>query len=195
MFTERKSIIYISGKKVPVDTDFRLMCRLYDGEKILDEFYYAGLPEDVDIQAAVDGMIDFYLDGIAPGRDGRREGKSERALPVFDFKEDEGLFYAAFLAEYGIDLNRARLHWFDFCALFKGLSDECRLKQVISVRSARMSDVPKYDRKRIQHLKQVYALKKNKPKRFASKEERDTDMKARIDRRYAEAQAQARCEE
>lgn len=195
MFTERRLIenISVNGRDTPVNTDFRLMCRMYEGENVLAAFYLAGLPEGADLQSAVNAMMDFYLDGIAPERD-RERGDKPHALPVFDFKEDEGLFYAAFLAAYGIDLNKAQMHWFDFCALFKGLPDDCRLKQVIGVRSTKMSDVPKYDRKRMQHLKQVYALKKNRPRKFASKQEYDADMKARIERRYAEVQARARGE-
>lgn len=181
--------IMIDGEKTPIDPDFRLMCRLYSGENVLKDFYFAGLPVGVSMEKAVEAMLDFYLDGIAPYRDREKHEESgEKPLPVFDFAEDEALFYAAFLGEYGVDLNRAKLHWFDFCALFKGLPDECRLKQVIQVRSTKMSDVPKYDRKRIAHLKQVYALKKVQSKKYATAKERDEDMKARIDRRYAEAQ-------
>lgn len=192
MFTEKARTIMIDGVKTPVDPDFRLMCRLYNGENVLADFFFAGLPVGVSMEKAVDAMLDFYLDGIAPFRDKEeKKGEERRSLPVFDFKEDEALFYAAFLSEYGIDLNRAKLHWFEFCALFKGLSDECRLKQVIQVRSTKMSDVPKYDRARMARLKQVYALKKQRPKKYASAKERDADMKARIDRRYEEARRKA----
>lgn len=183
--------IVIDGEKTPIDPDFRLMCRLFSGENVLRDFYFAGLPVGVSTENAVEAMFDFCLDGLAPHREKEKEKSGEKPLPLFDFAEDEGLFYAAFLSEYGIDLNRAKLHWSDFCALFRGLPDECRLKQVIQVRAAKMSDVPKYDRKRITRLKQVYALKKAQPKRYASAKERDEDLKARIDRRFAEAQSRS----
>jgi hypothetical protein len=110
---------------------------------------------------------------------------------VFDFAEDEALFYAAFLAVYGIDLNTVKLHWVDFCALFKGLPDECRLKQVLSVRATKMQDVPKYDRGRIAKLKRIYALRAQREPKYASAEERDNAMKIRLKKRFDKARKQA----
>jgi hypothetical protein len=193
MFEEKKRTIVIGGVKVPIDPDFRLMCRLYSegaSHQLLNEFYFAGLPDGVTPDGAVKAMLDFYLDGIAPGRSEESEGAGEHE-PVFDFAEDEALFYAAFLAVYGIDLNTVKLHWVDFCALFKGLPDECRLKQVLSVRATKMQDVPKYDRGRIAKLKRIYALRAQREPKYASAEERDNAMKIRLKKRFDKARKQA----
>ena len=187
-FKEKKRTIDIHGIKCPVDPDFRIMCDLTEKDRtVLSRFYFAGLPEGVAVDEAIQGMLDFYKEGLAPGTAVEtQEDKKGKALPCFDFAEDEGYFYAAFLSEYGIDLYTAKLHWFVFCDLFRGLPDDCRLKQIIGIRNTKMSDVPKYDKRRMAKLKRIYSLDKNRERRFATVEERDRDMLERVNRRYAE---------
>lgn len=177
------------GIRCPIDPDFRIMCDLSEGDKsVPGRFFFAGLPEGVSAKSAIDAMMAFFRRGLL-GRDADEDDEDEdggsSAVPIFKFGEDEGYFYAAFLSEYGIDLYTAKLHWYAFCMLFRGLSDECRLKQMIAVRAVKMSDVPKYDRKRIAKLKKVYALEAEKEKRYASVEERDAAVLAE-QARYAE---------
>lgn len=157
----------LEGERVPIDTDFRLMCDFSvavnekDSEKIAEtarKFYYAGLPEGADTEAAARGMSRFYAEGLAP-KTGAGSAPKKKSRTVFDFAADEVYFYAAFMAEYRIDLNTAALHWFDFCALFRGLSDECRLKQIIGIRAADLREITsKSERQRIKSLKRLYAL-------------------------------------
>ena len=83
----------------------------------------------------------------------------KRSVPVFDFAVDEAYFLGAFLSVYGIDLNTAKLHWFDFCALFRALPDDCRLKQIIGIRATDDKKIrSKEEKARIRRLKQLYSL-------------------------------------
>ena len=189
MFDQMIRTVEADGIRCPIDPDFRIMCDLSEGDKsVPGRFFFAGLPEGASAKSAIDAMMAFFRRGLL-GRDADEDDEDEdggsSAVPIFKFSEDEGYFYAAFLSEYGIDLYTAKLHWYAFCMLFRGLSDECRLKQMIAVRAVKMSDVPKYDRKRIAKLKKVYALEAEKEKRYASVEERDAAVLAE-QARYAE---------
>ena len=196
MFSAKPRIIIIDGEKTPVDPDFRIMCEYSEAIEQSDEkrlkivasrFFFAGLPEGVSEKSAAKAMNDFYISGIAPkGR--KKSSAMENPEPSFDFEEDEAYFFAAFLSEYGIDLSCAKLHWFDFCALFRGLPDECRLKRIISIRSESTNDIKSAaERSRVTRLKRIFALKRKKQQRFKDVHERDNAMLAEIERIHREA--------
>ena len=196
MFSPKPKIIIIDGVKTPVDPDFRIMCEYSEAVSrndssglagIASRFFFAGLPEGVTEKAAAMAMTDFYAAGLAPGG-GKKSSGLENLEPSFDFEEDEAYFFAAFLSEYGIDLNTVKLHWFDFCALFRGLPDECRLKRIISIRSESLSDIKSPGEKaRVRRLKGIFALKRKKQQRFKDVHERDNAMLAEIERIHREA--------
>jgi len=79
---------------------------------------------------------------------------------VFDFREDAGRLYAAFVQAYGIDLTSVDLHWWQFVELFKSLPDDTMLKRVIEIR-ARPIDPNASAESRIEQvkLKERFALK------------------------------------
>ena len=187
MFSPKPKIIIIDGVISPVDPDFRIMCEYSEAVSrndssgltdIASRFFFAGLPEGVTEKAAAMAMTDFYAAGLAPSGGGKSSAM-ENPEPSFDFEEDEAYFFAAFLSEYGIDLNTVKLHWFDFCALFRGLPDECKLKRIIGIRAEELGDIKSgAEKARVRKLKGVFALKKNRPKRFKNAAERDAAMKA-----------------
>lgn len=196
MFSPKPKIIIIDGAKTPVDPDFRIMCEYSEAVSrndssglagIASRFFFAGLPEGVTEKAAAMAMTDFYAAGLAPSGGGKSSAM-EAPEPSFDFEEDEAYFFAAFLSEYSIDLNTVKLHWFDFCALFRGLPDECRLKRIISIRSESLSDIKSPGEKaRVRRLKGIFALKRKKQQRFKDVHERDNAMLAEIERIHREA--------
>lgn len=200
MFRPRSAVIEINEVKVPIDPDFRIMCEyseavLKKDSKCLAElagrfFFTKALPDGVSEADAKAAMEDFYSDGLAPGRDRKKEKKisGKTPMPSFDFEEDEAYFYADFLAHYSIDLNRARLHWFDFCALFRRLPDECRLKRIISIRSQELSEIKSSAEKaRVKKLKGVFALKVSPRRRFDTAAERSKAMRSELLRQAEEA--------
>ena len=196
MFSPKPKIIIIDGVKTPVDPDFRIMCEYSEAVSrndssglvdIASRFFFAGLPEGVTEKAAAMAMTDFYAAGLAPSGGGKSSAM-ENPEPSFDFEEDEAYFFAAFLSEYGIDLNTVKLHWFDFCALFRVLPDEYRLKRIISIRSESLSDIKSPGEKaRVRRLKGIFALKRKKQQRFKDVHERDNAMLAEIERIHREA--------
>ena len=92
-------------------------------------------------------------------------GKPKEASPrTYDFKQDAGLIYAAFMQDYGIDLTVTELDWRKFMALFMGLSDTTKIKEVMGIRGRKIPAATKYNRdeiKMLQELKSIYRLKQD----------------------------------
>ncbi len=88
---------------------------------------------------------------------------AQKGPPILDFEEDGEYIYASFMLDYGIDLvdMQGRLHWKKFIALFQGLSDRTKIREVMRIRGM---ELPKYtgqNQKQIQEitrLKSYYAL-------------------------------------
>lgn len=82
---------------------------------------------------------------------------------VLDFELDGEYIYASFMQAYGIDLIReqGKLHWKKFFALFDGLPDDTKIKQVMRIRAADLPSPNKYNQEEIRNLielKSYYAL-------------------------------------
>lgn len=82
---------------------------------------------------------------------------------VLDFELDGEYIYASFMQAYGIDLINAqgKLHWKKFFALFDGLPDDTKIKQVMRIRAADLPSPNKYNQEEIRNLtelKSYYAL-------------------------------------
>lgn len=82
----------------------------------------------------------------------------------FDFIQDAGYIYSSFMLDYRIDLYDEidKLDWRKFIWLFEGLSKDCKIKEVIKIRTMELPKPTKNNRKEIQNiqrLKAIYALK------------------------------------
>ncbi|MFA9381858.1 MAG: Gp15 family bacteriophage protein, partial [Acetanaerobacterium sp.] len=83
---------------------------------------------------------------------------------VVDFEQDARYIYASFLMDYGIDLvdQRGKLDWRKFFALFQGLSDKTKIREVMSIRTKTIPTPSKYNAEEIKLLREAkayYALK------------------------------------
>lgn len=86
-----------------------------------------------------------------------------KQMKTFDFALDGDYIYASFMQEYGIDLveQQGRLHWKKFVALFQGLSEKTKIREVMRIRSMDIPKATKYnanERQNIMELKAYYAL-------------------------------------
>lgn len=201
MFAPNSKILTVNGVKIPIDPDFRIMCeysaavlrRHTEGlTDIVSRFYFAGLPEGIGAAEAAEAMDEFYVRGLSAAKDNSTIG-SKTPVPCFDFAEDEGYFYAAFMGAYSIDLRTAKLHWLDFCALFKGLPDDCKLRQIIGIRAQNLGEIKSgTERKRISKLKSIYGLKVKVKRRFEAAADRNAAIAADLKRRAEEAEKKMR---
>lgn len=75
-----------------------------------------------------------------------------------DFVQDADLIRAAFMQEYGINLYRDKLHWFEFTSLLSGLPEGSRYTEVLGIRARPMPKPTKYNADERQWLQQAKAM-------------------------------------
>ena len=73
------------------------------------------------------------------------------------------MIYAAFKMDYGIDLyaEQGRMSWQKFLALFQGLSEKTRMREIMSIRTRKIPQPTQYnaeERNNLMELKRYYAL-------------------------------------
>lgn len=126
---------------------------LSDAEKVELMLYYLtdGAPLDTRILTAA-------CDALFPPASG---GSSQKA---FDFVQDAELIFAAFWQAYGIDLfeQQGKLHWCKFFALFQGLPESTRFREVVSIRLRPLPEPNRHnakERQQLMKIKQAVALK------------------------------------
>lgn len=167
--------LIVGGRAFAIDSNFRagilfeLMVTdgsLTDAEltaNALGLYYTDEIPDDT--EAAFEAIIWFYRNGYEEKPTRRRRGKQvEPEKPeqprVFSFEEDAPLIYAAFMSQYGIDLQDIEyLHWWKFNAMFRGIREDERLTEIMGYRSIDLKDIE--DKKLRAHyarLKERYAL-------------------------------------
>lgn len=79
-------------------------------------------------------------------------------LPSMDFEYDGEYIYASFMLDYGIDLleEQGRLSWKKFIALFQGLSEKSKIREVMRIRNM---EIPEYNGKNTKEIQQIQELK------------------------------------
>lgn len=106
------------------------------------------------------GMLEQICQEKIAIRPRPRIGKQQK---LFDFEDDGEYIYASFLQDYGMDLieQQGRLPWQRFIALFQGLSDKTKIKEVMRIRGMELPAPDRNNQKEIQNLmelKAYYAL-------------------------------------
>lgn len=163
--------VRVDGKEYGINTDFR---RWLEFEKIsidgamseqdrivrmLQLGYRYELPSNIGL--ALQALIDFYKGGHDTVKTYQKgEGNKKRA---YDFEYDAPYIYAAFLAQYQIDLQTATLHWWQFRALFQALSEDNQIVKIMEYRSMDLSKIKDKEQKaRYRKMQQIYALPRPK---------------------------------
>ena len=130
--------ITVDGKAYLIKTDFRewlKFAKIVESENaILADLLYLFVDEFPQTDFTQE-LVDFFLnENPLPNY---TDGSSE---PILDYLIDSEYIYASFMAEYGIDLISADLHWHQFKALLIGLPDESKIKEIMGMRSYKKSD-------------------------------------------------------
>ncbi len=190
--------VNIGGQSWPIHTDyyigilFELMMQDADVgyEEKMEEalsLYFETVPPDP--VAAVEALLWFYRCGAEDDTPVGGQGQGKKPKKAYCFDQDATLIYAAFMAEYSINLTQATgLHWWEFRALFLGLSSECELKKVMGYRTADLKGMSKAQKKTYEKMRKVYALKNNRSVGSAvGLAQRDQAMRDYVARRFQEA--------
>lgn len=178
--------VTVGGVRYKVNTDFRLMTAFElavqkhkSTAHIVTEFFFGKPPADAD--GAVMALLDFYLCGMKPEKSS--ENNAHRRCYAYD--EDWKYITAAFRQQYGIDLNNSDMHWWEFSALFSGLTDSTELVKIMQYRCTDLRKIKNSEEKaRIRRLQQRYALSENRLRKYSSAAEREAAMKAELKQRH-----------
>lgn len=152
------------GYTVKVNTDFRIGVQIAllqddpdwtEQEKTMKimELMFDGIPDLTpdEFQECIQWFLGgWHHDNVV------RKGDDTK---LSDFDIDQWRIYAAFLAEYGIDLNNIEyLHYWAFMGLLSSLTDTA-FTRVIEIRGRKVSkDMSKEDKKALKEAKATYKL-------------------------------------
>lgn len=170
--------VNINGKSYEIYTDFRnmILFELLMQDPEVDnyakatggiELLFPEVPED--LGAATDCLIWFYRCGKPERRSRKEEPENQEEDAgdgcdplerVYSFDHDDRYIYAAFLSQYGIDLQEIdHLHWWKFRAMMDALNEEHLFVKIMQYRSMDISaDMTKEQRQYYQKMKELYAL-------------------------------------
>lgn len=87
----------------------------------------------------------------------------------FDFIQDRKYINASFMSDYHIDLEETKMHWWKFCELIEGLTNDCILNRV---RDLRNTDLSEYKDQKTRN-KLIRAMENVKLKVKRTKEEKE----------------------
>lgn len=193
--------VQVSGSEYPVNWGYRANILIEivmfstsrsDEQKLLDAlniFYLKNIPPDM--EAAIKQMICFFHCG--------KEIKSENGVSFrrqqrsYDFEMDAPLIYAAFRAQYGVNLNRTlnnELHWWEFSAMFDSLNENLKMSRIMYYRTADLEGMSKNQKKFIKKMRALYAIPSGDETLSdkARLAKRNADMKAYVRKRLLECE-------
>lgn len=160
--------VEIGGVDYRINTGFRTAI-LFE-LMMQDESYYPAEKQDMalklffavrpnDINAATQAIIWFYEGGDR--KKNRRELQKRRGAHrlIYSYEHDDQYIYTAFLQQYGIDLTNAKLHWWQFRALFLALDDDCKICKIMRYRAMEINAKwSKEEQQFYRDTKKLYAL-------------------------------------
>lgn len=97
-------------------------------------------------------MLWFYQCGKA---------EEQKQSQIYSFTHDTDYIYAAFMEQYGIDLNAVELDWWKFSAMFAGLKEDCLISKIMGYRATDTVGMNKEQKKFYKKMKDVYKLPGN----------------------------------
>lgn len=163
-----------------------------DEQKILDalnNFYNKNIPSDP--AEALKQLLWFYRGGRKVLEQTNTGASSRKAKRCYCFQQDAPYIYAAFLSQYGLDLNRTKnydLHWWKFLAMFESLGEDQKICKIMGYRTASTAGCTKAQRHFLNEMKKLYAL--DSPDQGMDDKvrlaKRNADMKAYVRRRTME---------
>lgn len=153
------STVTIGGREYRINTSHRIGIR-FEALTVLDvpdrtkidaalRLFYPVIPADA--WGAVEAMLWFHRMG--------KPIESTEGPRAYDFAHDFDLIYASFMADYGIDLFTAELHWWQFRSMLFGLSDDSPFMRAVGYRTMKVpAKTPAEQREFYARMKRLYAL-------------------------------------
>lgn len=166
--------VEVEGGEYEIDTDFRagILFEQLMRDRTVDKpfqmaatlqlYYGDDIPPNK--SEAYKAVVEFYLCGrqLSEKKDSNARGAigKRRMNRIYDFEVDAALFFAAFLAQYRIDLNEIEyLHWWKFMALFEGIDRSSELHRVMEIRQTDVGSIENpREKQRILRLQERYRI-------------------------------------
>lgn len=159
--------VEINDIEYQIDADFRNCIKfeqlMFDTE-ISDDMrgilalrlFYPEIPPN--IAEAFKKIIWLYGCGEETTRSKFGKGNGKK---VYSYEHDGGYIFAAFLADYGIDLESINyLHWWKFHALFNSLRPENTIVKIMGYRAADIRKLKGEQKNFYRDMQRLYALPK-----------------------------------
>lgn len=168
----KPEFVEIEGKKYKINTDFRiaLECNkisknytIGEYEKVLAIIYKLFGEEGLSNKDHHQKLIELGQKYLLRGKEFDEIDLSSNEIDM-DFEQDINYITASFRSDYLIDLNNEKyIHWWEFCDLLNGLTEQCVLNRVREIRNIDLNDYKdSKTRKKIEESKRMLALKTNK---------------------------------
>jgi hypothetical protein len=153
-------LITVNGKDFEINTDYRygLACfrcindvEISDTERAFGVIGILYKQEPPNLQEALRMAVKYLQCG--------KDAQTEEQNPDMSFETDENYIKTSFMSDYRIDLDETDMHWWKFCNLLQGLTDDCILNRVRDIRNYDLSTVKDAkQRKKIIKAKRDVAL-------------------------------------
>lgn len=174
--------IFISGKPVPIASDFRtwILFEQLNLDKTLSEEQKAEkslrlvFPDLMHIplnepKQIIERLMWFYRGGDRQQNEyqlreqkrseARQNAGDETSTLYYDYDFDADYIYAAYMQQYGVDLSTSTMHWWKFRAMFAGLTDKTKFVQIMGYRAAKIDkDMTESQKRFYKRMKKMYAL-------------------------------------
>lgn len=169
LIDELPDFVMVDGVEYKIRSNFRISMLfeilMQDGEvepkektaKAL-ELYYPVVPSN--LGKAVEALLWFYKCGKADNPQKQKINARKGKTRVYSFEYDDDYIYAAFMTQYGIDLNSIEyMHWWKFRSMFNSLTNQCEFVKIMEYRSIDLKDnMPKEQKAFYRKMKRIYAL-------------------------------------
>ena len=139
--------VEVNHEKIELNTDYRAWIE-YE-QLMLDE------------NKTDNEQLEKILKVCLKDKNNKKEEESDYEKPslVYSFEHDWSYIYSAFIECYNINLFTAKLHWWEFKALFESLNEKCLFSKILSYRSMEISSKMSKDEKKFyRNMKKIYAL-------------------------------------
>lgn len=169
--------IEVNLKKYKINTDFRIALRcdevirdssIGEYEKYLAVIYMLLGEDALNDYDNHNYMFELLVKYLRCGKEINQDTQDKE--PSMDFKQDIGYIKASFMSDYNIDLDKKEMHWWQFYDLLQGLTENCILNRVRTIR-----EEPLNDKKGKTRQKWIDAKKQVELKREKTKEEKELD--------------------
>lgn len=115
------------------------------------------------LDEAIKNILWFYRCGEEP----KEEEEQPQREELYNFDYDANKIMGAFMAQYGVDLETAKMHWWKFKAWFESLNSEHEIKKIMAIRATDVNSLSKEQQPSYRKLKRICAMPRDKDELLA----------------------------